>query len=140
MVGISFLVLQTRPGGPAEAAEAATAPSMRAAILPAPSNTRIVVHGLDFEAQAATISQSAPILDEAVQLLGEESAVVITVNQPIDRDSQRLLLVRRRAKAVRRYLIDNGVDAHRITLSTGAVAATPGGRATPNRPVELRVE
>ncbi|MBP1685960.1 MAG: glycine zipper protein, partial [Deltaproteobacteria bacterium] len=88
------------------------------------------------------------ILDEAVQVLKQEGSVDIIVEGHTDSvgsDHYNLGLSRRRADTVRRYLVDHGIAASRITADgmgeSKPVASndTADGRAQ-NRRVELHVK
>lgn len=145
MACLSFLLPPMIRGDRADAAVVITDTSVRAATLPSPAHKKVITHGIDFEPNTAIIRpEASPVLNETVQLLGSDAPIVITVEPPSDdrrSHAYRLLLARRRAKAVRRYLVDHGVAARRIALPHDAAAAVAtGDSAADNQPVELHVE
>ena len=148
-VCLALLVLQTARIGSADSVNVETGLSTPEAAFPAPSKRRIVAHAVDFDPTPGAIRPEAePVLNEAVQLLGGDVPVIVIVAPPVDRsrtDTYRLMLARRHAKAVRRYLLDHGIAADRIVLrndSTNEVAAviTPANRLAHSQPVELHAE
>jgi outer membrane protein OmpA-like peptidoglycan-associated protein len=114
-----------------------------------PTKKKIVLRSVHFDFDKATLKADAkPILDEAVQVLKQEGSVDIVIEGHTDSvgtDQYNLGLSRRRAETVRRYLIDRGVAAARITADgmgeSKPVASndTADGRAQ-NRRVELHVK
>jgi len=132
-----------------EAAPPPPAPVAQAAPPPPPAKKKIVLRSVHFDFDKATLKADAkPILEEAVQVLKQEGSVDIVVEGHTDSvgtDQYNLGLSRRRADTVRRYLIDHGVAASRITAEgmgeSKPVASndTADGRAQ-NRRVELHVK
>jgi outer membrane protein OmpA-like peptidoglycan-associated protein len=89
-----------------------------------------------------------PILDEAVRMLKQRGEVKIVVEGHTDSvgsDGYNMKLSRRRADAVKRYLVEHGIAASRITTEgfgkrqPVASNATAEGRAQ-NRRVEIHVQ
>jgi len=113
-----------------------------------PAKKKIVLRSVHFDFDKATLKPEAkPILDEAVQVLKQEGSVDIVVEghtDSIGTEQYNLRLSRRRADTVRRYLVDHGIAASRITAEgfgeSKPVASndTADGRAQ-NRRVELHV-
>jgi len=113
-----------------------------------PAKKKIVLRSVHFDFDKATLKAEAkPILDEAIQVLKQEGGVDIVVEGHTDSvgtEQYNLGLSRRRADTVRRYLIDHGIAASRITAEglgeSKPVASndTADGRAQ-NRRVELHV-
>jgi outer membrane protein OmpA-like peptidoglycan-associated protein len=95
------------------------------------------------EADAATIRLEAlPVLGEAADLLGGDAPVVITVDPPTDEhhgDTYRQLLRRRRANAIRRYLVEEGIAPDRIAYPPDAGFIIAAADASHSRPMELHV-
>jgi outer membrane protein OmpA-like peptidoglycan-associated protein len=109
------------------------------------SKRTIVMHRIDFEPNTFRITpEAAPVLDEAIQLLGgnsEPAAVVIDQWADADRSQTfRLFTTRQRAKAVRRYLVDHGIDPSRVSLPPVAAAILAGNRSAQSPRVELHVD
>jgi len=137
----TFAVAQAAPPPPAPAAPVA-APA------PPPVKKKIVLRGVNFDFDKATIRKdAAPVLDEAVATLKEASGLNVSVEGHTDSmgsDEYNEKLSQRRAGAVRDYLADHGVSASRMTVQgfgeSKPVASndTDEGRAQ-NRRVELRV-
>lgn len=117
--------------------------------LPTPLKKKVVVHGGSFDANAATIRPEAvPVLHEAAQALSGRGAVVVVVHAPDGpgNTAYRSILARRRAKAVRHFLIGHGIAARRIAIEgldplrlTSPHDNTLGSR-TQKCPAELHVE
>jgi outer membrane protein OmpA-like peptidoglycan-associated protein len=139
MACLSLLFLQTTPDDRGSASAADPDPPGVAASLPA---RKIIAHGVVFEPDATTISSEAlPVLSEAAELLGRDGPVMITVGSPTDAqhsDTYRQLLRRRRAKAIRRYMVEDGIALDRIAFSD-AESAIATADASHSRPMELRV-
>jgi len=124
------------------------APVAQAAPPPPPAKKKIVLRSVHFDFDKATLKPEAkPILDEAVRVLKDEGSVDIIVEghtDSIGTEQYNLGLSRRRADTVRRYLVDHGIAASRITAEgmgeSKPVASnnTADGRAQ-NRRVELHV-
>ncbi len=78
-----------------------------------------VIEGIYFDTDQATIKPtSKPTLDNATQVLKDYPEVKVEISGHTDADGDRehnIDLSRRRAESVRKYLIDAGVDASRIT-------------------------
>lgn len=133
---------------PEAVAEAPAPPAPEPPPAPAPVKQKLVLRGVKFDFNKATIRPDAkPILDEAVATLKQSSGVTIAVDGYTDStgtDAYNLRLSQRRARAVADYLAAHGLDAKRMTVEgfgeTHPVASndTEEGRAQ-NRRVELRV-
>jgi len=133
--------------GPPET-ETAPPPPPAAARPAPPSTKKIVLRGVRFDFNKATIrSDARPVLDEAISTLKREPAVLVIAEghtDDIGTDAYNLKLSRRRAEAVRDYLVAGGISPKRITVEgfgeshPVASNATADGRAQ-NRRVELRV-
>lgn len=143
MVCLSFLVVQAMPGGRDNAAAARTDVTMPDSAASSQAR-KIVVHRVDFESDTIRVApEAAPVLDEALLLLGSSDPVVIIVDQPTATDHSamfHLSLTRRRAKAVRRYLVDHGMAPGCVSLQPVALPIVTGERSAPSRPVELHVD
>ena len=141
MACLSLLLLQTSPETRGNASVTAPNPSAPPAALPA---TKIIAHGVDLEPDATTISSEAlPVLSEAAELLGKDGPpVVISVDPPTDgyhSDTYRQLLRRRLAKAIRRYLVEDGIAPDRVAFPADAGSAIATADASHSRPMELHV-
>ena len=138
----NFTAGESAPAPPAPVTQAAPPP-------PPPAKKKIVLRSVHFDFDKATLKADAkPILDEAVQVLKQEGSVDIVVEGHTDSvgtEQYNLGLSRRRADTVRRYLVEHGVAASRITAEgmgeSKPVASndTADGRAQ-NRRVELHVK
>lgn len=116
---------------------------------PPPSARKIVLRGVNFDFDRATLQPAGrAILDEAVAVLKEEGAVDVAVEgHTDDRGSDRynLDLSRRRARAVADYLESKGIARSRLEIVGHGEAKpvagndTEDGRAQ-NRRVELVVK
>lgn len=106
------------------------------------------LEGINFETGRASLTKaSRPVLDEAVGVLNQHPSVRIEVSGHTDNTGSRdvnMRLSSSRAKAVKDYLVEHGVDGSRIT-TRGAGPDEPidsnadrGGRAN-NRRIEFRV-
>jgi OOP family OmpA-OmpF porin len=129
-----------------EAAPPAPAPRVQPA--PPPSRERIVLRGVNFDFDKSNIRpDAAVILDEAVRILsGDSSPVSIEGHtDAIGTDAYNQGLSERRAASVKKYLVEHGIDASRLsTVGYGesrpiSSNQTREGRAL-NRRVELNVE
>jgi outer membrane protein OmpA-like peptidoglycan-associated protein len=115
---------------------------------PTPVAKKIVLRGVNFDFDKSNIRADArPILDEAVSTLKAEGGVVIVSEGHTDSrgtEEYNLALSRRRAQAVKDYLVAGGIAADRIKVEgfgeSKPVASneTEDGRAQ-NRRVELRI-
>jgi outer membrane protein OmpA-like peptidoglycan-associated protein len=115
---------------------------------PPPVSRRIVLRGVNFDFDKSTIRpDSRPVLDEAVDVLKENPNVRISVEGHTDgvgSDLYNEKLSVRRAEAVFRYLVNNGIAPERMEVigygESRPVASndTDSGRAQ-NRRVELHV-
>lgn len=133
---------------PEPVAEPAPAPVPPPVAAPAvaPSPKKLVLEGVNFDHDKATLRQDAyPVLDQAAADLKEWGDVKVDINGYTDnrgKDQYNLKLSQRRAEAVRAYLIGKGVAADRLTAKgfgeTRPVAdnKTEAGRFK-NRRVEL---
>jgi len=106
------------------------------------------LEGVNFELSRSTLTKaSLPVLDEAVKVLQQYLTVRIEVSGHTDNTGRReinMRLSQARADAVKKYLVDHGVDEGRI-VTRGAGPdepidsnATREGRAN-NRRIEFRV-
>lgn len=133
---------------PVEEAPAAPPPPPPTAAAPAPAKRRIVLRGVHFDFNAASLRPDArAVLDEAASTLREAASVRVAVEGHTDgvgSDAYNLRLSERRAQTVGDELTRQGIDAGRIAIAglgeTKPVASndTEEGRAQ-NRRVELRV-
>ena len=115
---------------------------------PLPVQRKIVLRNVLFDFDRYNIRpDSAPVLDEAVELLKGGGTINIVAEghtDSIGTEAYNLKLSQRRADAVRTYLVDHGISADRIRTEgfgeSRPVASndTADGRAQ-NRRVELRV-
>lgn len=146
---LTLCVLQTPRRAIADSANMAADSGMAGVSVPSPTKRKIVAHAVDFGPTTGAIRpEGEPVLDEAVQLIGGDLPVTVIVAPPVDgrsTDTQRRMLARRHAKAVRRYLLVHGITADRIMLrndATDEIAAVvvPTERLAHSRPVELYVE
>jgi OOP family OmpA-OmpF porin len=130
-----------------EAEEPAPAPAPAPPPKPAPE--RIVLRGVNFDFDKATIRPDAKvILDEAANLLSKNGGTRVSVDGHTDAvgsDAYNQKLSERRANAVVQYLTGKGVAAASLSAKgygeSKAVSSneTKDGRAM-NRRVELRVQ
>lgn len=117
--------------------------------LPPPTRRKIVLRGVRFDYDKATIrSDARGTLDEAVRTLKEQGDLDVVVEGHTDSrgtEAYNLRLAQRRAQAVKQYLVSKGVDASRLTVEAYgesqpvATNDTEEGRAQ-NRRVELNVK
>jgi outer membrane protein OmpA-like peptidoglycan-associated protein len=115
---------------------------------PPPAREKIILRGVNFDFDKATIRPDAkPVLDEAVPVLERAPGVRVRVEGHTDgigTDAYNQALSERRAGAVSAYLADQGVARERLQpVGRGehdpvASNDTPDGRAQ-NRRVELEV-
>ncbi len=95
----------------------------------------------DFDS-AEIKSEAYPMLDEAVLILGKNPEIKVEIDGHTDNVGPAAYNIERRAKAVKQYFVDKGVEAQRLTTkgfgSTNPAASndTKEGRAK-NRRVEL---
>ena len=116
---------------------------------PPPVKKKIVLRSVHFDFDKSTIRADAkPVLDEAVETLKGEGNVRVVVGgytDSVGSDQYNMKLSRRRADAVRTYLVSGGIPASRISVEAHgegdpvATNETDDGRAQ-NRRVELKVE
>lgn len=140
--GISLDYKEAPPPPPPPVAKAPPPPAPRAA------KKKIVLRGVNFDFDKSNIrADAAPVLDEAISILGGEGTVNIVSaghTDSVGTEQYNAGLSMRRANAVRDYLIKGGLDASRITVEgfgeSQPVASndTAEGRAQ-NRRVELKV-
>jgi len=133
---------------PPVVAEVPPPPPPTPAPTPAPVKKKIVLRGVHFDFDKASIrAEDRPILDEAVNTLKEYGTIAIAVDGHTDRvgtEQYNQKLSERRANAVADYLADHGIARSRMTIEgfgeSKPVASndTADGRAQ-NRRVELRV-
>lgn len=114
---------------------------------PPPTKEKIVLRAVHFDFNKSNIrSDARPILDEAVRMLKErsENVVVEGHTDSVGSDAYNMKLSRRRADAVKRYLVSHGIAASRISTEgfgkrqPVASNSTAEGRAQ-NRRVEIHV-
>jgi OOP family OmpA-OmpF porin len=115
---------------------------------------RIVLRGINFDFDKSNIkAEFAPVLDEAAQILKDNSSVKVTIEGHTDSkgtDEYNQRLSERRAKSVKQYLVSRGVEASRLdTVGKGErepiADNTKNGRDNPegramNRRAELKVQ
>ena len=116
---------------------------------PPPTKEKIVLRAVHFDFNKANIRPDAqPILDEAARILKQHSDIYVVVaghTDSVGSDAYNMKLSKSRAEAVKRYLVDHGIAASRITgegfgkREPVASNATAEGRAQ-NRRVELHVQ
>ena len=115
---------------------------------PPPVEERIVLRGVNFDFDKATIRpDAAVILDEAASMLSSHSGNVTVsgYTDSVGTDVYNQGLSERRANAVKEYLVGKGIDASRLTTmgygESNPIASndTADGRAL-NRRVELNLE
>ena len=126
----------------------AAPPPPQPPLAPPPPKKKIVLRGVQFDFNKATIRADAgPVLDEAIATLQQEGGVAVIAEgytDDIGSDTYNEQLSLRRANAVRDYLTRGGIAADRISVEgfgkSHPVASntTEDGRAQ-NRRVELRV-
>jgi OOP family OmpA-OmpF porin len=107
-----------------------------------------VIKGIEFDFRKDTIRPgSKPLLDEAVEVLQEFPGVKVTITGFTDNvgtEAFNLDLSKRRAAAVKKYLVDHGVASERITTDGKGPAdpigdnTTEEGRAL-NRRIEFEI-
>jgi outer membrane protein OmpA-like peptidoglycan-associated protein len=107
---------------------------------------RIVTHGILFDVNQSTIKpQSMGALTQIVKMLKDNPAVKLEIGGHTDGDgdaAKNMTLSQARADAVKKALVDQGVDASRLTSKGYGASkpvdsnATPEGKAN-NRRVEL---
>jgi OOP family OmpA-OmpF porin len=134
------------PTVPAATPDGCPPPAPAAAPEPPPAPKKLVLEGVNFDNNSATLRPDADeILDKAAATLKEWGDVKVEVAGYTDSnntDAYNLDLSDRRANAVREYLISKGIDAARLTgkgygeASPIADNGTAEGRAK-NRRVEL---
>ncbi|MGD9762529.1 MAG: OmpA family protein [Candidatus Binatia bacterium] len=143
-LGVTWQQAPLAPPPPAPAAPAAAPPPPP----PPPTKRKIILRGVNFDFDKSNIRPDAvPILEQACETLKEESTINVSADgytDSIGTEQYNLGLSRRRANAVREWLIKCGIPASRITTrgfgESNPVAsnATPEGRAQ-NRRTELVV-
>jgi outer membrane protein OmpA-like peptidoglycan-associated protein len=116
---------------------------------PPPVKKKIILRSVHFDFNKANIrSDAIPVLNEAVNVLKEEGTVGVICaghTDSIGSDAYNMKLSRRRADAVRSYLVSHGIPAKRIRVEAfgerNPVASndTADGRAQ-NRRVELNLD
>src|SRR5215470_15842432 len=135
--GVALTLQESPPPRPAPAVAQAPPP-------PAPAPTpalkkKIVLRGVNFDFDKSNIRPDAvPILEEACKTLKAEPSIDVSCDgytDSIGSDAYNMALSKRRANAVRDWLIKCGIPATRLTTrgfgKTNPVAsnATPEGRA-----------
>jgi outer membrane protein OmpA-like peptidoglycan-associated protein len=147
-IAMSFAAPSIAFAQPAPVVGGAAPPEPIAVAAAPPAREKIVLRGVHFDFNKATIRPDArPILDQAAAILKEHSGVSVTVEghtDAIGSDEYNQRLSVRRATAVGDYLTEHGVDAERMSAvgrgKTKPVASNDSedGRAQ-NRRVELIV-
>lgn len=93
---------------------------------PAAPTGPVVMDTLDFERDKAVLSPSArAIVDDAIRILRANPSMSVQVEVQAGVQAmtgRRLTLSQQRTDAVSRYLAENGIAAHRITVSSGTSA------------------
>jgi OOP family OmpA-OmpF porin len=152
MVGVTIPLgkrASSPPPAPVAVAAAEPAPAPAPAPVPAPVTETVVLKGVNFCFDCATLSPEAKaILDgDAMAIIKHHPNATFEVAGHTDAkgsDTYNLRLSQRRAEAVRGYLVQQGVEPSRLTAvgygESQPVAdnATEAGRAQ-NRRVELRI-
>jgi len=139
---------------PAPAPAARPAPPSPSPAPSAAASKKIVLRGINFDFDKANIKREfVPVLDEAAQILKDNSSVQVTIEGYTDSkgtDAYNLKLSDRRAAAVKHYLVSKGVAADRLTTVGKGEAdpvapnTKPDGKDNPegramNRRAELKV-
>lgn len=111
-----------------------------------PVKQRIVLRGINFDFNSDVIGpDSRPVLDQAAEILKENPSVQVVVKgftDSVGSVAYNQALSVRRAEAVYRYLVNQGVDPERLTVKGFGMSdpiadnSTEAGRAQ-NRRVEL---
>jgi outer membrane protein OmpA-like peptidoglycan-associated protein len=111
-----------------------------------PVKQRIVLRGINFDFNSDVIGpDSRPVLDQAAEILKENPGVQVVVKgftDSVGSVAYNQALSVRRAEAVYRYLVNQGVDPERLTVQGFGMSdpiadnSTEAGRAQ-NRRVEL---
>lgn len=142
------------PAAPAPRAATSPPAAPPAAAPAATESKRIVLRGINFDFDKATIKKEfVPVLDEAARILKDNANIKVTIEGHTDSkgtDEYNLRLSDRRAKAVKQYLVSRGVEASRLdTVGKGEKEPVadnmkngkdnPEGRAM-NRRAELKVQ
>ena len=114
-----------------------------------PVKKKIVLRAVHFDFDKSNIrSDAVPILDEAVRILKDEGIMAVIAEGHTDAkgtSEYNLKLSRRRAAAVKKYLVDHGIPESHIKVEgfgksrPVATNDTADGRAQ-NRRVELKVQ
>jgi outer membrane protein OmpA-like peptidoglycan-associated protein len=118
----------------------------RAGALPAAVKMKIVLHRVDFEGDTTVVLPAAlPILQEAALVARDTGtgAIIVIVDQPTDSRrsaTYRSILTRRRAKAVRHFLVSQGIAATRITIPGLNPPSLSFANNRSNRPAELYIQ
>jgi outer membrane protein OmpA-like peptidoglycan-associated protein len=141
-VGFTYAFREPEPAPP-------TAPPPPPPPTPAPPKKKIVLRSVHFDSDKADVRPDAiAVLDEAAQILKDESGILVVVEGYTDSNGSEphnRTLSQHRAQAVRQYLIDHGVSERRLRAEglgdsrPVATNDTEDGRAQ-NRRVELHVQ
>lgn len=104
-----------------------------------------VIHGIHFELSSAEIRPvSTEVLDAAVKVFKEYKALRIEVSghtDPVGTKEINSSLSRRRADAVKWYLVDHGIEPHRIaTVGHGASKPVADNESEEGRSKNRRIE
>lgn len=146
--------VEAAPATPAAPPPRTAAPAPAAPLASPSASKKIVLRGINFDFDKASIKKEfGPVLDEAAQILKDNPKVQVVVEGHTDAkgsDEYNLRLSERRAKAVKQYLVSQGVEASRLdTVGKGEKEPiadntkngkdNPEGRAM-NRRAELKVQ
>lgn len=104
-----------------------------------------VIHGIHFELNSAEIRPSSTeVLDAAVKVFKEYKELRIEVSghsDPMGAEEINSSLSRRRADAVKWYLVDHGIEPHRIaTVGYGATKPVADNESEEGRAKNRRIE
>lgn len=154
IIGYALTKEEVEAAAPAAPAPRAAAPAPAAPSASASESKKIVLRGINFDFDKANIKKEfVPVLDEAAQILKDNTKVQVTVEGHTDSkgtDEYNQRLSERRAKAVKQYLVSRGVEASRLDTvgkgekepiadNTKSGKDNPEGRAM-NRRAELKVQ
>src|SRR5712691_9316220 len=149
-----LLAGEEAPPPPPSAPPTRSAPPPPAAP-PLRESKKIILRGINFDFDKSNIKREfVPVLDEAAQILKDNSSVKVTIEGHTDSkgtDAYNQKLTEGRANAVKHYLVSKGVMADRLdTVGKGesqpiAPNTKPNGKDNPegramNRRAELKVQ
>jgi len=101
---------------------------------------RFILHDVEFADGSSELPEHNPVLDRAARTLREQPGATVMIQgyAGASRNAERTELIsERRAKAVKRYLVDHGVPANR--LKAVGMADTRATRGLSDRRIELVV-